>query len=118
MARLSELVRSWSQYYYTWRLHAARRHLSFSASSALILAAVFISIRAFQLEPSDGQCVHHSFSWSPALDQIEYHWETFDDVDFFTKTPYFGLRQTEDIEDVWNDLLPGTECIPYTVHSS
>lgn len=68
-----------------------------------------------QLEPTDAQRIHHSFSWSLASDQIDYHWETFDNIDFFTKTPYFGLVPTEEIESAWNDLLPGIEFVTRTI---
>jgi hypothetical protein len=97
--------------YHEWRPLETKQYLSCTGSWFLILASVFISIRALKLEPTDAQCVQDSFSWSPASDQIAYHWEAFANIDFFTKTPYFGLVPTEEIEDAWNDLLPGMETL-------
>ena len=84
------------------------------ASLILIFLSIAVLICALRLEPNDAQCVQRSFAWSPASDQIEYHWETFDNIDFFTKTPYFGLVPTDEIEDAWNDILPGIEDLALT----
>ena len=71
-----------------------------------LLTSVLVFILAPCHEPSDIQCVRHRFSWSPAIDSIKYHHETFDNIDFFTETPYFGLVPTQEIEDAWNEILP------------
>jgi len=75
---------------------------------AMILVSAVIGIWSLVMEPSDVQCVRQSSSWSPASNQVEYYWETFEDVNFFIKSLYLGLDQTAEIEKMWNILLPGS----------
>jgi hypothetical protein len=72
----------------------------------LLTLSATIILLSFQIEPTDIQCVRHNFVWSPAESAIAYHWETFSDNDFFTKTPFFGLMPTQDLEDAWAEVLP------------
>ncbi|KAK4240936.1 hypothetical protein C8A03DRAFT_41566 [Achaetomium macrosporum] len=76
------------------------------ASAILLALSILITVLAIFLEPSDVQCVRRNFVWSPATDQIEYHWETWADNDFFTKSRFFGLEPTQEIEDAWSEILP------------
>ncbi|KAK0702771.1 hypothetical protein B0H67DRAFT_604467 [Lasiosphaeris hirsuta] len=73
--------------------------LLFLCSCAVFLSAIF-------LVPTDRQCDFHTYPWSPAVDSIQYHWETFENVQFAVKTPYFGFVPTDKIEQAWIDLLP------------
>ncbi|RYC61794.1 hypothetical protein CHU98_g4406 [Xylaria longipes] len=51
-------------------------------------------------------CIRHSYSWSPATAEIKYKWETFENIDFFTKSPYFGIVPTRGQDQAWDELLP------------
>lgn len=78
------------------------------ATIVLCISSLAIFYFAATGLPTDRHCVSRSFSWSPASAAIEYHWENFENVDFFTVSPYFGLEQTEAIERAWGQLLPGS----------
>jgi hypothetical protein len=82
----------------------------------LLLCTAVIIFGSFRIEPSDARCDRLIYPWSPALNIIRYHWETFENHQFSIKTPYFGFEPTDQLEDVWNELLPSTQhelfCIP------
>lgn len=79
-----------------------------SLTALFLLCAIFITIQAFRIEPSDARCDRFTYSWSPALEAVRYHWETFENHQFSFKTPYFGFEPTDQIEEKWNELLPST----------
>ncbi|KAK3688792.1 hypothetical protein B0T22DRAFT_407429 [Podospora appendiculata] len=72
----------------------------------LVTAAAIFAAAASQAQLTDTKCDRHTYPWSPALDIIHYHWETFENHQFSIKTPYFGFKPTDDVEDAWNKLLP------------
>ncbi|KAI0151864.1 hypothetical protein GGR57DRAFT_470578 [Xylariaceae sp. FL1272] len=80
--------------------------LSWCSSSLLFTASVTIIIAATLLEPSASQCVRHNYSWSPAASEIDYKWETFENIDFFTKSPFFSVIPSLAVDNAWNDILP------------
>jgi len=84
----------------------SRVNLGYLLSIALFLCSCTFFITAFFIEPTDRQCDLHTYPWSPAVDSIRYHWETFENVQFSMTTPYFGFVPTEDIEQAWDELLP------------
>jgi len=55
---------------------------------------------------------------------IRYHWETFEfeESEFTTSEPsqYYGFKPTDEIENAWNELLPGRYHITFvnTRHGS
>lgn len=89
--------------------YKALNHLLVCLPLVQIPASAIISIEALRLKPSEIQCFDRSFSWSPASLEIEYHWETFDNIDLFIDTPYSGLTQTDEIEQAWDKILPGRQ---------
>lgn len=82
--------------------------LFYVGSVALLFATAVVLLQAFQVEPSEARCDRLTYPWSPALDVVKYHWETFENHQFSIKTPYFGFQATDQLEDIWNELLPST----------
>ncbi len=80
--------------------------LGFMLSILLFLCSFTVFLCAFSLEPTDRKCDLHTYPWSPAVDSIKYHWETFENVQFAIKTPYFGFVPTDKIEQAWDEMLP------------
>ncbi|KAI1264677.1 hypothetical protein F5Y18DRAFT_389778 [Xylariaceae sp. FL1019] len=75
--------------------------------SLLVSAASVITIiAAILLEPSTSQCMRHDYSWSPAASDIQYKWQTFENIDFFTKSPFFSVIPSLTVDNAWNDILP------------
>ncbi|KAJ6437213.1 FluG domain-containing protein [Purpureocillium lavendulum] len=68
----------------------------------LVLSVAFF-LGGRGIEPTDSKCVQSMSSWSPALDQVRYHWETFQNG-FSQKSIYRG-RPTADLERAWTDSL-------------
>lgn len=91
-------------------LQRSKSLLILTISAAVFICTVLITIRAIQVEPSDARCDQHTYPWSPALEAVSYHWETFENHQFSIKTPYFGFEPTEEHEELWNELLPSTSC--------
>ncbi|TVY64238.1 hypothetical protein LSUE1_G008771 [Lachnellula suecica] len=79
-------------------------YLSWLASCFLLLSSIFLLVLAFYISPTDAQCIRHNFVWSPALDQIKYHWETFPDYNLFNESKYFALSPTTEIERLWEEV--------------
>ncbi|GAQ47691.1 hypothetical protein CBS76997_1563 [Aspergillus niger] len=79
---------------------------SLLACALLLVCAALIVLKALHIEPSEASCDKLTYPWSPALDIIKYHWETFENHQFSIKTSYFSFRPTQEIEDAWNELLP------------
>jgi len=52
-------------------------YLSWLASCLLLFFSVFLLVLAFHISPTDAQCIRHNFVWSPGLDKVKYHWETW-----------------------------------------
>ncbi|KAK7943316.1 uncharacterized protein PG986_012429 [Apiospora aurea] len=76
------------------------------ASVVLCSLSALVSFCAHSLKATDIQCVRHQTSWSPATEAIEYHWETWEDFDFFTKSGYFQRKPSEEVDQAWDALLP------------
>jgi hypothetical protein len=85
-----------------------RRRLQWTSllPPVILLCAAAIVVAAFRVYPSDASCDRHRYPWSPALDMVEYRWETFENHQFSISTPYFGFTPTDQIENAWNELLP------------
>lgn len=83
-------------------------YFSWIVSCLLLFFSVFLLVLAFDTSPTDAQCIRHNFAWSPALDTVKYHWETFPDYNLFNESKYFALSPTQEIEDLWAKVQLGT----------
>lgn len=82
-------------------------YLPWIASCLLLLLSGLLFVLAFNIVPTDAQCIRHNFVWSPALDEIKYSWETFADTPFLIESKFFGPMLSQEIEDAWEDVLVG-----------
>lgn len=82
------------------------QYLMWLASAVLCSLSAVVSFCGHRLKPTDIQCVRNRSSWSPATNAIEYHWETWEDFDFFTKSGYFQRKPSEEVDQAWDALLP------------
>ena len=72
----------------------------------IFLCATTVVFAAFRIHPNDASCDRHRYPWSPALQMVEYRWETFKNHQFSISTPYFGFKPTDQIENAWDELIP------------
>jgi hypothetical protein len=72
------------------------------------VVALAIFTMAIRVDTRDSQCFARTFSWSPATTALEHHWRSFENIDFFNVPPkYLGVNQTNELEEAWQELLPG-----------
>ena len=102
-----EKTTQWLRSYGDHKSQFTTRDIYYTVSSVVsLIVSSGLCISALKLEPTEKQCDRQTFSWSPALDQIQYHWST-EYVDLSTYTPYFDVKPLEKVEIEWNNLLPG-----------
>ena len=77
------------------------------ATLFFFILSLFLVTNSLKLQPTDHQCLQSMNSWSPALDSVRYHWETFQNG-FARKTNYKGPPLVE-TEAAWDNLRQGMQ---------
>jgi hypothetical protein len=97
-------------FFHSYRIH-------FRLASILFLAtSIWIIIQAFVLRPDDGYCVAATSSWSPALEVVDYTWETYiESARWEPRSVFVGRhRPSLEVEKAWESLLPGLDTHDYS----
>jgi hypothetical protein len=70
--------------------------------------ALFTTLHAWSIRPSDALCTNRLQAWSPIHRGMQQNWMMFPNLTLFSKSEFFGT-QFQDIDAAWTKFLPSTQ---------